>query len=206
MKIVRISNRMNVRYHRRILNICVVRLRRKTRKEKERWKNVQELDKWISNLLPPLLDRRQHFTIFEAARIHPPSFSISDNPISSGVLLFFSFFFLHLGETLSRMGSSTIFQRSYSKTRTFSNFRSSRFIPHPPSLLLVLAIEIKSASITTVPLLKNDEVTLLFFLFFFCFLFFVFCFFSIPPHNKSASGIFIGTAFETVTRFRDWLL
>lgn len=123
--------------------------------------------------------------------------------LAAGFYYFFLFFFLHLGETLSRMGSSTIFQRSYSKTRTFSNFRSSRFIPHPPSLLLVLAIEIKSASITTVPLLKNDEVTLLFFLFFFCFLFFVFCFFSIPPHNKSASGIFIGTAFETVTRFRD---
>lgn len=105
--------------------------------------------------------------------------------LAAGFYYFFLFFFLHLGETLSRMGSSTIFQRSYSKTRTFSNFRSSRFIPHPPSLLLVLAIEIKSASITTVPLLKNDEVTLLFFLFFFCFLFFVF-FPSLPTTSPRA--------------------
>lgn len=102
--------------------------------------------------------------------------------LAAGFYYFFLFFFLHLGETLSRMGSSTIFQRSYSKTRTFSNFRSSRFIPHPPSLLLVLAIEIKSASITTVPLLKNDEVTLLFFLFFF--LFFCFLFFFHPSPQQ----------------------
>lgn len=68
-------------------------------------------------------------------------------------------------------------------------------IPHPPPLLLLVsAIEIKSASITPVSLLKNDEVTLLFSFFLF-FAFFPF------PHNKSTSGIFIETAFETVTSF-----
>lgn len=90
-------------------------------------------------------------------------------------------------KTLSRMGSSTIFQRSYSKTRTFSNFRFSRFIP----LLLVLAIEIKSASITPVSLVEKRWGYSAFFLSFFFF----------PPTTSPRTEYLLKPAFETVTSF-----
>lgn len=139
---------------------------------------------------PTLRDRTTFHDFHEPSRENPRHHSRSAITQLAGILFFAP------GETLSRMGSSTIFQRSYSKTRTvFTNFRFSRFVPHPPPLLLLVsAIEIKSASITPVSLLKNDEVTLLFSFFLF-FAFFPF------PHNKSTSGIFIETAFETVTSF-----
>lgn len=139
---------------------------------REDWKirsgNERQIWKWSnfhrSNSYPPALEVpgiEKHFTITSRENLRHGS--------RSAITQLAEYYFLHLRSSVT-LGKSTSlsliqhFQRGYSKTRTFSNFRSLWL-----AALLVLAIEIKSASITWLLMLKNDEFRqfLFFFLFFF---------------------------------------
>lgn len=127
---------------------------------REDWKirsgNERQIWKWSnfhrSNSYPPALEVpgiEKHFTITSRENLRHGS--------RSAITQLAEYYFLHLRSSVT-LGKSTSLSSIQHlnevtrKTRTFSNFRSLWL-----AALLVLAIEIKSASITWLPMLKNDE-------------------------------------------------